>query len=126
MKVFAYRDLINLNFKIFAESPDEFTLVLFGSERTHNAITSDQNIYFCEEEMQKAKIDWLRLIDKEIKPSSTARGDCMCSISCSLCARIEFHQICFDAELKCLILRFWCGVIHYSLISMCLTSICTV
>lgn len=62
--------------KIFTESIDEFTLVLFGSEVTRNPVTNDENIFFCEEEMQQAKIDWLRLIHKEIKASKSVNGDC--------------------------------------------------
>lgn len=62
--------------KIFTESADEFTLVLFGSEATQNPVTDDENIFFCEEEMQQAKIDWLRFIDKEIRPSKFVNGDC--------------------------------------------------
>ncbi|VDN20032.1 unnamed protein product [Gongylonema pulchrum] len=70
--------------KIFTESPDEFTLVLFGSEKTLNPVTDDQNIYFCEEEMQRAKIDWLRLIDKEIKPSKSVYGDFLAALIAGL------------------------------------------
>ncbi|VDO21482.1 unnamed protein product [Brugia timori] len=46
--------------KIFTESVDKFTLMLFGSEVTQNPITTDENIFFYVEEMQQAKIDWLR------------------------------------------------------------------
>ncbi|VDN03152.1 unnamed protein product [Thelazia callipaeda] len=67
-------------FKIFSESSDQFTLVLFGSEETQNPLTLDQHIFFCEEEMQQAKIDWLRFIDKEIKPSKSVRGNYMAAL----------------------------------------------
>lgn len=68
--------------KIFAESVDEFTLILFGSEVTRNRVTDDENIFFYEEEMQQAKIDWLRFIDKEIKPSKSINGDCKFVYQC--------------------------------------------
>ncbi|EFO26243.1 ku P80 DNA helicase [Loa loa] len=70
--------------KIFTESADEFTLVLFGSELTQNPVTVDENIFFCEEEMQQAKIDWLRLIDKEIKPSKSTNGDFLAALIAAL------------------------------------------
>ncbi|VDK75608.1 unnamed protein product [Litomosoides sigmodontis] len=70
--------------KIFTESIDEFTLVLFGSEVTRNPVTADENIFFCEEEMQQAKIDWLRLIDKEIKASKSINGDFLAALIVAL------------------------------------------
>ncbi|CAG9536799.1 unnamed protein product [Cercopithifilaria johnstoni] len=70
--------------KIFTESTDDFTLVLFGSEVTQNPVTDDENIFFCEEEMQQAKIDWLRLIDKEIKPSKSITGDFLAALIVAL------------------------------------------
>uniref|UniRef100_A0A158Q7C1 Methionine--tRNA ligase, mitochondrial n=1 Tax=Elaeophora elaphi TaxID=1147741 RepID=A0A158Q7C1_9BILA len=70
--------------KIFTESTDEFTLVLFGSEVTQNPVTDDENIFFCDEEMQQAKIDWLRFIAKEIKPSKSVNGDFLAALIIAL------------------------------------------
>ncbi|MFH4974477.1 hypothetical protein AB6A40_001186 [Gnathostoma spinigerum] len=62
--------------KIFSESVDEFTLVLFGSDETRNScLHGIGNIFFCEEELQTAQIDWLRKIENEFKLSSDAEGD---------------------------------------------------
>ncbi|VIO88297.1 Ku70/Ku80 beta-barrel domain containing protein [Brugia malayi] len=70
--------------KIFTESVDKFTLMLFGSEVTQNPITTDENIFFYVEEMQQAKIDWLRFIDKEIKPSKSTNGDFLSALIAAL------------------------------------------
>uniref|UniRef100_A0AAF5Q2Y4 VWFA domain-containing protein n=1 Tax=Wuchereria bancrofti TaxID=6293 RepID=A0AAF5Q2Y4_WUCBA len=70
--------------KIFTESIDKFTLMLFGSEVTQNPITTDENIFFYEEEMQQAKIDWLRFIDNEIKPSKSTNGDFLAALIAAL------------------------------------------
>ncbi|KAM3728946.1 X-ray repair cross-complementing protein [Dirofilaria immitis] len=70
--------------KIFTKSADEFALMLFGSEVTQNSVTDDENIFFYEEEMQQAKIDWLRFIDKEIKPSKSTNGDFLAALIVAL------------------------------------------
>lgn len=63
--------------QIFAKSADEFTLILFGSEETRNNFANGaENVYFCEEEMQTAKIDWLKFIANEITPNEHLDGDC--------------------------------------------------
>ncbi|KHN78838.1 X-ray repair cross-complementing protein 5 [Toxocara canis] len=79
--------------KIFSKSPDEFTLILFGSDETRNSFASGtENIYFCEEEMQTAKIDWLKLIDKEVKPSKHVQGDFIAA----LIVAVDYMRSCLE------------------------------
>uniref|UniRef100_A0A0N5AP56 Ku domain-containing protein n=1 Tax=Syphacia muris TaxID=451379 RepID=A0A0N5AP56_9BILA len=66
---------VNLVFKIFTESADEFILIFFGTEETKNPFSSNENIVFFETEMQTAKIDWLRMLQNEVKPSTNVEGD---------------------------------------------------
>ncbi|VDK44984.1 unnamed protein product [Anisakis simplex] len=83
--------------KIFAKSPDEFTIILFGSDKTRlctNCANEDgtTNIFFCEDEMQTAKMDWLKLIDKELKTSDSVKGDFVSA----LIVAIDYMRLCME------------------------------
>uniref|UniRef100_A0A914ZQW3 Ku domain-containing protein n=1 Tax=Parascaris univalens TaxID=6257 RepID=A0A914ZQW3_PARUN len=80
--------------KIFAKSADEFTLILFGSKETRNNFANGaENVYFCEEEMQTAKIDWLRFIANEITPNEHLDGDFMTA----LIVGVDYMRSCLEA-----------------------------
>uniref|UniRef100_A0A0M3I3G5 Ku domain-containing protein n=1 Tax=Ascaris lumbricoides TaxID=6252 RepID=A0A0M3I3G5_ASCLU len=79
--------------KIFAKSADEFTLILFGSEETRNNFANGaENVYFCEEEMQTAKIDWLKFIANEITPNEHLDGDFMTA----LIVGVDYMRTCLE------------------------------
>lgn len=67
-----------ISFQIFAKSSDEFAVMLFGCECDSISfpVFSDKNIRFCIEKLQTAKIEWLKLFEKEIQISINTKGDC--------------------------------------------------
>jgi hypothetical protein len=59
---------------VFTASKDEFVLVLFGANETNNR-EKVENVYFCQEDLQPAQLDWLKLLDREIRINPDAEGD---------------------------------------------------
>ncbi|KAI1707556.1 ku70/Ku80 beta-barrel domain-containing protein [Ditylenchus destructor] len=85
-----------LSRKIFTEASDQFSLIFFGHETTRNDLLPDySNVYIHNDEYETAKIEWLKILEREVETNTKCSGDYVSALFValeSLKAHAEYYS----------------------------------